>query len=120
MLVVDDNVDAAVVLAQLLERHGYQTIAVHDGATAIHEAEDFRPDVVLLDIGMPGMNGLEVARRLRERDREPRPFIVAVTGWGKEEDQARSREAGFDVHLVKPVEEMRLLEVLGAQAGVLH
>jgi PAS domain S-box-containing protein len=116
VLVVDDNVDAAVVLMGLLERHGYQAMAVHDGATALNQAEGFRPDVILLDIGMPGMNGLEVARRLRERNGLPRPFIVAVTGWGKEEDESRSREAGFDLHLVKPVEEDKLLEVLGAQA----
>lgn len=120
VLVVDDNVDAAVVLAELLAMHGYQAMAVHDGPTAITQADGFRPDIILLDIGMPGMNGLEVARRLRERNLQPRPFIVAVTGWGKEEDQLRSREAGFDLHLVKPVEEMRLLEVLGAQARVLN
>jgi PAS domain S-box-containing protein len=120
VLVVDDNVDAAVVLMGLLERHGYKALAVHDGATALNQAEGFRPDVVLLDIGMPGMNGLEVARRLRERNGIPRPFIVAVTGWGKEEDETRSRDAGFDVHLVKPVEELKLLEVLGAQARVLN
>jgi PAS domain S-box-containing protein len=120
VLVVDDNVDAAVVLMRLLERHGYQAMAVHDGAAALNQAEGFRPDVILLDIGMPGMNGLEVARRLRERNREPRPFIVAVTGWGKEEDESRSREAGFDLHLVKPVEEEKLLEVLGDQVRTMH
>jgi PAS domain S-box-containing protein len=120
VLVVDDNVDAAVVLAGLLAMHGYQAIAVHDGATAIDRAEGFRPDVILLDIGMPGMNGLEVARRLRERNHHPRPFIVAVTGWGKAEDALRTEEAGCDAHLVKPVEELRLLEVIGTQARVLH
>jgi PAS domain S-box-containing protein len=120
VLIVDDNVDAAVMLAELLERHGYRASVVHDGPTAIDEAENSRPNIILLDIGMPGMSGLDVARRVRERNHDPRPFIVAVTGWGKEEDKLRSREAGFDVHLVKPVEETRLLAVLGTQARVLH
>jgi CheY-like chemotaxis protein len=76
----------------------------------------FRPEVVLLDIGMPGMNGLEVARSIRALHATPRPFIVAVTGWGTHEDIQRSLEAGFDLHLVKPVEEEQLLEVLRERA----
>jgi two-component system OmpR family response regulator len=75
---------------------------------------------VLLDIGMPGMDGLELARRLRARNRNPRPLIVAVTGWGKQEDEAISKEAGFDFHIVKPVEELQLREILGHHAGSLH
>ena len=74
--------------------------------------KSYRPDVILLDIGMPGMNGFEVARRLRERGRTPQPRIVAVTGWGKPEDQERSREAGFDMHLMKPVELSQIQQAL--------
>jgi CheY-like chemotaxis protein len=85
---------------------------VHDGPQALRVAETFRPDVILLDIGMPGMNGFEVARSLREKGIGPAPRIVAVTGWGKPEDQARSREAGFDMHLVKPVEVSQIQQAL--------
>jgi CheY-like chemotaxis protein/anti-sigma regulatory factor (Ser/Thr protein kinase) len=120
ILVVDDNVDAAVMLSSLLERHGHEVVSVYDGTDALRAFDGFRPDIVLLDIGMPGMNGLEVARRLRERRTDPRPFIVAVTGWGKPEDEARSREAGFDVHLVKPVEEDNLLQVIDTRDRVIH
>jgi CheY-like chemotaxis protein len=74
--------------------------------------------VILLDLGMPGMSGIEVARRLREGQRNPQPVIVAVTGWGKADDRLRSKEAGFDVHLVKPVEEEQLRTVLGN--GTVH
>jgi CheY-like chemotaxis protein len=120
ILVVDDNVDAAAVLAAILTEHGHEVVAVTEGTEAISTFEGFRPQVVLLDIGMPGMNGLEIARRLRERARSPRPLIVAVTGWAKSEDEARSLEAGFDLHLVKPVEETALLQVLGTYSGSIH
>ena len=120
VLVVDDNVDAAEMLVALLAQHGYEVLAVHDGAQAMQAFEAFRPEVVLLDIGMPGMNGLEVVRRLRERNRKPRPFIVAVTGWGQTDDEQRSIEAGFDLHLVKPLEEPALLEVLREHSRVIH
>jgi PAS domain S-box-containing protein len=112
VLVVDDNVDAASVLESLLKGHGHEVTAVHNGIDALAAFDLMRPEVVLLDIGMPGMSGLEVARRMRERNRTPSPLIVAVTGWGKMDDEVRSREAGFDLHLVKPVLEAELLEVL--------
>ena len=120
ILVVDDNVDAAAMLTALLKKHGHEVLAVHEGAEAIQAFEDFRPEIVLLDIGMPGMNGLEVARRLREHKSSPRPFIVAVTGWGAADDELRSREAGFDLHLVKPVEEPDLLKMVGNHSRQLH
>jgi PAS domain S-box-containing protein len=113
VLVVDDNVDAAAVLSALLDGLGHEVQTVHSGIEALAVAETFRPEVILLDLGMPGMDGLEVARRLRERPRNPQPVIVAVTGWGKAEDRVRSKEAGVDVHLVKPVEEDQLRMVLG-------
>ena len=118
VLVVDDNVDAAEMLRALLEGLGHEVEAVHSGIEALAAAERFKPDVVLLDLGMPGMSGHEVARELRRRHSGPEPLIVAVTGWGKPEDRARAREAGVDVHLVKPVEEEELREVLGS--GSLH
>jgi CheY-like chemotaxis protein len=93
---------------------------VHSGAEALHAFEGFRPEIVLLDLGMPGMNGLEVARRLRQRNRTPRPLIVAVTGWGKPEDETLSREAGFDLHMVKPVEELDVLKILRTHSGIVH
>ena len=115
ILVVDDNVDAAVALASLLGTQGHQVRALHDGAQAIAACEQFQPEIVLLDIGMPGMNGLEVARHLRAGALRPRPLLVAVTGWNKPEDQVRSREAGFDLHLVKPVEQAQIDEILAAR-----
>jgi PAS domain S-box-containing protein len=120
ILVVDDNVDASVMLASLLKLHGHEVLAIHEGGDAIAAFEGFRPEIVLLDLGMPGMDGLEVARRLRKRNRSPRPLIVAVTGWAQPEDEKRSREAGFDVHLVKPVEESALLQALEVHSRSLH
>jgi PAS domain S-box-containing protein len=114
VLVVDDNMDAADSLAALLRKQGHSVVAVHDGAQAIEAAAEFRPEIVLLDIGMPGMSGLEVARRLRAHDHSPRPLIVAVTGWGQFEDRIRAHQAGFDLHMVKPVEEKRLREIFAA------
>jgi len=105
VLVVDDNEDAARTLARLLSRlHGQEVRIAYDGATALATAKDFRPELVLLDIGMPGMDGYEVAKRLRPTPEAQGALFVAVTGWGQESDRARSREAGFDLHLVKPVD----------------
>ena len=112
VLVVDDNVDAALMLAALVKQFGHEVLTVHEGAQALRVAETYRPDVILLDIGMPGMNGFEVARKLREKGISPAPRIVAVTGWGKPEDHERSRAAGFDMHLVKPVEVSQIQQAL--------
>jgi PAS domain S-box-containing protein len=117
VLVVDDNVDAAVMLAALVRHLGHDVLTVHDGEQALRVVESYRPQVILLDIGMPGLNGFEVAKRLRERGIQPQPRIVAVTGWGKAEDQARSREAGFDMHLMKPVEESQIRAALASEPG---
>ena len=117
VLVVDDNPDAATALGALLTSLGHETRIVHDGVRALEEAPAFRPDIVLLDIGMPGIDGFEVARRLRALRQEPEPRIVAVTGWGDEMDRQQSREAGFDLHLVKPVDADVLARVL-AEKGV--
>jgi PAS domain S-box-containing protein len=118
VLVVDDNVDAACSLELLLRSLGHETRVAHDGATALQAASDFEPDIVLLDIGMPDLDGYEVARRLRAQRNGRNIRIVAVTGWGQDADRERSREAGFDVHLVKPVgsdELARALDVRGGQ-----
>ena len=112
VLVVDDNVDAAMMLAALVHQLGHEVLTVHDGEQALRVAESYRPNLILLDIGMPLMNGFEVARRLRERGVTPAPRIVAVTGWGKPEDRERSREAGFDMHLIKPVELSEIQQAL--------
>lgn len=104
VLVVDDNEDAANSLAMVLKLGGHETASVYTAADALSEAKRFRPDVVLLDIGLPGMDGYEVAQQLRELPGLKDIRLVAVTGYGHAEDRLRSREAGFDDHLVKPVE----------------
>jgi CheY-like chemotaxis protein len=104
VLVVDDNVDAAHSLARLLEAAGHDVSAVYDGLAALSQASQLRPDVILLDIGLPGLDGYEVARRLRSRPETAAALLVALTGYGQDEDRRRSQEAGFDHHLVKPVE----------------
>jgi CheY-like chemotaxis protein len=113
ILVVDDNVDAAVSLARLLGRlYGQEVRVAHDGPSALEMAGAFRPEVILLDIGLPGMDGHEVARRLRGRPEFGRALIVALTGWGQEQDRRKSEEAGFDRHLVKPVDPEALRKLL--------
>lgn len=103
VLVVDDNHDSAATLAMLLEMTGHETLTTHDGAESVEAAERFRPDVVLLDLGLPGMDGFEVCRAIRSRPWSRHTTMVAVTGWGQTDDRRKSEEAGFDAHLVKPV-----------------
>ena len=104
MLVADDDEDAANSLGILLEIMGNEVLTVNDGLRAVEAAEAFRPDVILLDIGMPKLNGYEVCRRIRERPWGVKAVLIALTGWGQEEDERRSQEAGFDHHMVKPVD----------------
>jgi CheY-like chemotaxis protein len=104
ILVVDDNRDAATSLATLLELTGHEAHVAYDGAEAIDKATTLRPHVVLLDIGLPEINGYEAARLIRKEPWGKSMTLVALTGWGQEEDLAKSRDAGFDRHLVKPVE----------------
>jgi CheY-like chemotaxis protein len=103
ILVVDDNLDSANSLAMILGIMGHVTQTAHDGVAALDVAASFRPEVVLLDIGMPGLNGYETARRLRHNTWAKDVMLVALTGFGQEADRARSCEAGFNAHLVKPV-----------------
>ena len=113
ILVVDDNVDAARSLARVLTRlHGQEVEVAHDGPSALATAQAFRPEIVLLDIGMPVMDGFEVARRLRSRPEFARTRLIALTGWGQEADRQRSKEAGFDAHLVKPVSPEDLMKLV--------
>jgi signal transduction histidine kinase/CheY-like chemotaxis protein len=104
VLVVDDNADAARTLSTLLALQGHQTEVAYDGPSALAAAKAGRPEVVLLDLGMPGMDGYEVARQLRAEPALAGVRVVAVTGWGHEDDRRRTRDAGFDAHLVKPVD----------------
>lgn len=112
VLVVDDNVDSAESLAALMAALGHETRVCHDGPSALASAAEMRPDLVLLDLGLPGMSGLEVAPRLRAIPGLERVVIVAQTGWGQDADRQRSREAGIDRHLVKPVSPEALAEAL--------
>jgi PAS domain S-box-containing protein len=104
ILVVDDNRDSAEMLSMVLKALGNETCTAHDGLEAIDMAAEYRPDIVFMDIGMPKLNGYEAARRIREQPWGKRMVLVALTGWGQEEDKQRTKEAGFDHHLVKPVE----------------
>lgn len=113
ILVVDDNVDAAESLAILLQVLGHTTKTAHDGLTALDRARAFKPDTIFLDIGLPKMDGYEVARRLRQDPGlHPQPLLVALTGHSQEEDRQRAHAAGFDRHLVKPVEMDQLTATL--------
>jgi signal transduction histidine kinase/DNA-binding response OmpR family regulator len=120
VLVVDDNRDAAESLALLLEVAGHATRVSHDGPTALTTAAEFQPDAVLLDIGLPGMDGYEVARRLRAAPTTRRALLVALTGYGQIEDQRRAREAGFDHHLVKPADLEALAALLSTPGAAIH
>jgi signal transduction histidine kinase/CheY-like chemotaxis protein len=112
VLVVDDNVDSAVSLATLLRLSGHDTLLAHDGVGAIEAAERHRPDVVLLDIGLPQMNGYEVCRHLRELPSGNELVVIAVTGWGQGDEPQKWQDAGFDAHLVKPAPYDELVALL--------
>lgn len=114
ILVVDDNYDSAKTLSVMLELMGNETHSAHDGLAAVEAAEAFRPDLILLDIGLPKLNGYDACRRIRDQPWSQGMVIVAITGWGQDEDRCRSRDAGFDEHLVKPVDVDELTRILAA------
>ncbi len=114
VLVVDDNVDTVEALALLLKGFGYDVRTAHDGPAALEAALDYRPNVVLLDIGLPGLDGFEVAKRVRQQITLQNTVLVAMTGYGQETDRQRSQEAGFDHHLVKPARVEQLQALLAA------
>ena len=114
ILVVDDNIDAAESLALMLGYLGHETIVAHDGPSTLEAAAAFQPELVLLDIGLPGLDGYEVARRLRAERTLRGAILVALTGYGQEEDRRRARRAGFDHHLTKPVDHDRLITLIAS------
>jgi CheY-like chemotaxis protein len=112
ILVVEDNRDAADSLRLLLELYGYDVAVAYSGPDGVQAAEQWQPDVVLCDIGLPGLDGYGVARRLRQNPSTAKARLIAVTGYGAEDDRRRSREVGFEAHLVKPVDPDALQGVL--------
>jgi CheY-like chemotaxis protein len=112
MLVVDDNVDAAEALGMLLKETGHDVRTAHEGPAALETALDFQPNVVLLDIGLPEMDGYEVARKMRQQPNLKNVVLVALTGYGQEADHARSQATGFDHHLVKPADFKKVQQIL--------
>jgi CheY-like chemotaxis protein len=121
ILVVDDNRDAAETLALMLRLEGNEVTTVFDGESAIAATAEFRPDVVLMDLGMPKVDGYEAARAIRRERKAPQVVLIALTGWGGDVDRRMSQEAGFDRHLVKPVVPTELLEILSSlDQGATH
>jgi len=112
VLVVDDNQDTADSLALMLEALGHEARTAYDGARAIAVADEFRPDVILMDIGMPRFNGFQAAQRIRAQPWADRVVLIAITGWAREEDRECAKEAGFDAHLTKPVDLKLLFRLL--------
>lgn len=118
ILVVDDCADTADSLAMYLRLLGHDVCVAHDGRSALEHATRDVPDVVILDIGLPGLSGYAVAEELRRDPRTRAALLVALTGWGHDEDRRRAREAGFDLHVVKPVDPDRLLRLVDQASGV--
>lgn len=116
LLVVDDNADSAWSLSMLLGMLGHEVRTANDGREAIRIAEEYRPNAMVLDIGLPAMNGYEVARHIRRQPWGRRVALIATTGWGDESARQSSRDAGFDHHLVKPVDHHALARLLTALA----
>ena len=119
VLVAEDEPDTARSYAMLLGLHGHAAHVAHSGPDALHLAEQHAPDVALLDIGLPGLSGYEVAKQLRARSGERRPLLVAITGYGADEDRRRCGEAGFDLYWVKPADPQALLRLLGRFGEIL-
>ena len=116
ILVVDDNEDAASTLAMLLQLTGNEVHTACDGLEAVKAVADLQPDVVLMDIGMPKLNGYDAARRIRGHASGKDTFLIALSGWGQEEDKVRSANAGFNAHITKPVDVSTLNKLLADHA----
>jgi CheY-like chemotaxis protein len=116
ILVVDDNLDASKMLSRVIVAMGYHVTTAADGKEAIEKAEADRPDVILMDLGMPRMNGYEAARYIRQQDWGKETVLVALTGWGQGVDRQKSKAAGFDHHLVKPADPQELRVLLDSFA----
>lgn len=118
MLVVEDNKDSRDMFCELLQRAGFACRAAEDGTTALSAIEEFRPHVAIMDIGLPNLDGFEVARRVRSDPRNAEIRLIALTGYGRPADRAATAAAGFDAHLVKPVDTDRLLAILSTNDPV--
>ena len=116
VLLIEDNVDITDFIRIQLEMWGHEVFVAHDGPRGLEEALRLRPDIALLDVGLPGMDGYELARRIRQADAGTDMRLVAMTGYGRPEDRARALAAGFDAHLVKPVDPRRLQDLLDSEA----
>ena len=112
VLIVDDNADSADSLAMLLQLGGHEAHTAYDGPEAVAAAARLQPEVLLLDLGLPGLDGCEVCRRIRQQPWAAGALLIAVTGWGQPDDKRRSQEAGFDGHLVKPVDPQALEKLI--------
>ena len=111
-MVVDDNADAAAMLAMLLEASGHQVMVAHESRSALEQARKEAPQVCLLDIGLPDIDGNELAQRLRAQPETAHALLIAVTGYGQEQDRQQTLAAGFDHHLVKPVDTIKLAAII--------
>jgi CheY-like chemotaxis protein len=114
VLVADDNRDGADIMALLLQQYGYDVSVAHSGPDALATAARNKPEIVILDIGMPGMSGYEVAQRIRAEPWGKRTLLIALTGWGQEEDKRKAFDAGFDHHLIKPIDPDALEALMGS------
>ena len=114
VLIVEDNKDAGEMYRILIELYGHEVLVAENGARGLEMLKVARPDIALVDIGLPGMDGYEIARRFRAEPDSDRVYLVALTGYGQPEDVKRAREAGFDTHLLKPVDPDALAKVLGS------
>jgi two-component system, OmpR family, response regulator len=117
VLLVDDSIDAAEAMSMLLETLGHQVRTMYDGPSALAMCDEFAPEVVILDIGLPGMNGFEVAKAMRLRPATQTALLIALTGYGDESDRKKARDAGFDHHLVKPVSFTAIEAVIADKFG---
>jgi CheY-like chemotaxis protein len=119
ILVVDDNMDAADALTALLDLDGHEVRTVYSGEEAIEIFKHFTPGVVLLDVGLPGISGLDVARQIRTMPSTRDVTLIAITGWGQPQDRARTAEAGFDFHFTKPVDAAQLRQAIDSVSAVM-
>jgi CheY-like chemotaxis protein len=120
VLVVEDNADSREMLREVLERSGFKCVPAENGAVALTMLDEVAPDVAILDVGLPGLDGFEVARRVRANPRHKDLCLIALTGYGQPSDRAIGKEAGFDAHLVKPVRVDQLLSLLSEMRGEHH
>ena len=118
ILIVDDYEDSAKLIGKLLSRHGYETQTHGTGKDVVHIAEAFKPHVILCDIGLPDIDGYQVARRIKAHEELRSTLLIAVTGYVEESDRRASLEAGFDAHLAKPIDVQRLRETIDSLATV--